>query len=176
MKVRPKVGSSLIKAPWPLRCSLLGCQPGWGACLKPLWSGHGARGWRPQPASLVIMAALPLCSGGTPRLAVDLAAVVHRGLFPLHCRPPPGSHSPPVSSVSGTLRACVQVCALEFSYWLPLECSRRLGSVMAGLIRAGKESERLPSPSILLQRKGDEYQRSTESPVIKQSENWNLGP
>lgn len=45
---------------------------------------------------------LPLCSGGTPCLAVDLADVVHRGVLPLNCLPSPGAHSPLVSSVSGT--------------------------------------------------------------------------
>lgn len=51
--------------------------------------------------SLVVMS-LPLCSGGTPCLAVDLADVVHRGVLPLNCLPSPGSHPPLVSSVSGT--------------------------------------------------------------------------
>ncbi|VCX38507.1 unnamed protein product, partial [Gulo gulo] len=34
---------------------------------------------------------------GTPCFAVDLAAVVHRGVLPVHRLPPPGTHPPLVS-------------------------------------------------------------------------------
>lgn len=54
---------------------------------------------------LVVRTALCLCTGGAPCLVVDFAAVVHCGVLSLRHLSPPGTHSPLVSSVSGT-HAC----------------------------------------------------------------------
>lgn len=131
------------------------------------WRG----GWTPWLPGLAVTPALSLLSGGTPRLAVDLAAVVHCGLLPLHRLPLPGSHPPLVSSVSGTSAV---TCADRYPGMCSLAPFRRqetgLDDFMAPQSWTG--SERVSSPSIPFcrQRKGiSEVQRKTLSHPRSQS-------
>lgn len=152
--VRPTVGSSLIKALWPLRCArqqsklpYLGVSENRVHTYTNSGPGHGT-GVGDQSRLAWWSCLLFLCVQEEHHALLSTLQLLYTVGYSL-------------SIVSlflaltlllflrwvERLLASVQACILEFAHWLPLESSRRLGWMISWLIRAGRDL-RVSSPSI----------------------------